>query len=155
MARRYSGQKIRLLDLDGGEESGSIFYNGSNVVIETCIGYSVEGCDLQIGCMFNFARMWNYRAAVRHVVEAFKEMCIAQRAHRTVSGAAWDEKDRGENLRGSPEMMSRYIFKYGNYRSLSDHGSTRGVVITQIWAAMIAMIMLWSSTGSALLIAYQ
>lgn len=72
---------------------------------KTFLGFSVAGCELEPGPVFNYARIWSHMNAVQHVAEAFSALVRRQEEKRTVQGQPWnDEAGRqDDNLRGSPE----------------------------------------------------
>lgn len=158
MARRFSGQTITVSEAeDGAIESQRLLENQTDLSLETFCGFRVAGCDLETGPIFNYARFWSHLTAVAHVVGAFKALIFNQIEKQTVSGAAWNESDRRKNLEGSPEVMSKYIFrKCADQKNLAVHGAAPdSALANQFSAAMIAMVMQWSSTGSAMLTAYK
>ena len=123
------------------------------------LGFSVAGCDLEPGPIFNYARIWSHMNAVEHVAEAFASSTRRQKARRTVSGHPWnsnpDEWDR--NLEGSPEELSRYASAFYNDRpNLSVHAEgSPNLLLNSFTAALVAVFLQWSSTGAAIVIAYK
>ena len=157
MARRFSDQTITVMEVeDGDTESQRLLEDQTDRSLETFCGFRVAGCDLETGPIFNYARFWSHFTAVTHVVGACKALVINQIKKLTVGGAAWNGSDWRKNLEGSPEAMSQHIFgKYADHKNLSVHGGApNSALVNQFSAALVAMVMQWSSTGSALLIAY-
>lgn len=79
--------------------------------------------------------------AVQHVADAFSALTRRQIARQIVHGQPWS--DELENLRGSPEELSRYIpleeyFKNGS--DLSVHGSSSPqLLLNSIFAAFVTI----------------
>lgn len=127
----------------------------------TFLGFSIAGCELEPGPIFNYARIWSHMNAVQHVTEAFSAVTRRQRAKQTVHGQPWnDELGRwDENLKGSPEELSKYIsvYEYGvDKPDFSIYGrSSPDLVLNCIAAAFVAKFLQWSSTGAAIVIAYK
>lgn len=127
----------------------------------TFLGFSIAGCELEPGPIFNYARIWSHMNAVQHVAEAFSAVIRRQKAKQTVHGQPWnDELGRwDENLKGSPEELSKYIsvYKYGvDKRDFSIYGrSSPDLVLNCVTAAFVAIFLQWSSTGAAIVIAYK
>ena len=127
----------------------------------TFFGFSIAGCELEPGPVFNYARIWSHMNAVRHVAEAFSAVILRQKERQTVHGQPWNDKlgRWEENLRGSPEELSKYISvcKPGEDEpNLSIHGETSSrLLLNCIAAAFVTIFLQWSSTGAAIIIAYK
>ena len=99
--------------------------------------------------------------AVQHVAEAFSAVVRRQEERRTVQGQPWNDKPgkQDENLRGSPEELSRYISIYEDGEDIPNFSiygrSSPKLVLNCITAAFIAIFLQWSSTGAAIIIAYK
>ena len=122
-------------------------------------GLSIPGCELELGYIFNCARVWSHLNAAKHVTEAYKNMIDQQFARRTVSGRPWvhEAASWNDNFRGSPEQMSRYISATNiDEPDLSVHASgSLDLYKNLALAAFVAMLLQWGSTGAAIVIAYQ
>ena len=123
------------------------------------LGFSIAGCELEPGPVFNYARIWSHMNAVQHIAEAFSTFTRRQKARQTVHGQTWDEEPGrwNENFRGSPEEQSRYISAYGEDRvNFAIHGITSSKLVLNCIAATFATIFLqWGSTGGAIIISYK
>ncbi len=125
------------------------------------LGFSIAGCELEPGPIFNYARVWSHMNAVQHVVEAFSAVTHRQEAKQTVHGRPWNDEPGAydENLRGSPEELSTYIsiHEYGEDKpnfSIHTRGSSK-LILDCIAAAFVAMFLQWGSTGAAMFIGYK
>lgn len=125
----------------------------------TFFGFSIAGCELEPGPVFNYARIWSHMNAVRHVAEAFSAVILRQKERQTVHGQPWnDELGRWEeNLRGSPEELSKYISVHDKDEpNFSIHGETSSrLLLNCVAAAFMTIFLQWSSTGAAIVIAYK
>lgn len=123
------------------------------------LGFSIAGCELEPGPAFNYARIWSHMNAVQHVAEAFSAITHRQKAKETVHGQPWNDELWDENLKGSPEELSKYISvcEYGEDEpNFSVYGgSSSNLVLNCIAAAFVTMFLQWSSTGAAIVIAYK
>ncbi|KAL9038248.1 MAG: hypothetical protein Q9214_005358 [Letrouitia sp. 1 TL-2023] len=125
----------------------------------TFLGFSIAGCDLEPGPIFNYARIWSHMNAVQHVTSAFRTVTRRQQKECTVNGQLWNPAlDRyDENFRGSPQELSRYISESeSDEPNLTTQGvSSPNLVLNCITAAFVAVFLQWSSIGAALVIAYR
>ena len=123
------------------------------------LGFSIAGCELEPGPVFNYARIWSHMNAAHHVAEAFSTFTRRQKARQTVHGQTWNEEPGrwDENFRGSPEEQSKYISAYGEDRiNLSIHGTASSrLVLNCIVAAFATVFLQWGSTGGAMIISYK
>ena len=125
------------------------------------LGFSIEGCELEPGAISNYARFWTHMNAVEHVGKAFKCLIERQKDKQTVHGGEWnkDVQSYEENLRGSPKMMAKYISPtYEDEPNLAVYArkdESPYPVSNCVAAAMVALALQWSSTGGAIIIAYQ
>ena len=130
-----------------------------NCSSHTFLGFSIAGCDLEPGPIFNYARVWNHMNAVYHVASAFAAFTCRQREKQSVHGQPWDPAPEkyDENLRGSPQELSTYISELGEDKiNFSVHGrSSPDLVLNCITAALIAIFLQWGSTGAAVVMAYK
>ena len=136
-------------------ESASSEPHGSSV--ETFCGFAIAGYDCEPGPIFYFARAWSHMNAVDHVAGAINTINVRQGVWN-VRGQAWvtDSNRMNENLEGSPEECSRYISPLGrDEQDLSIHanGSTE-LHRNCVYAAVIAVLLQWGTTGAAFVIAY-
>lgn len=147
--RDVNGQCIGIRDRTTSDESS------------TFLGFSMTGCELEPGPIFNYARIWSHMNAVEHVARAFSAVIRRQEERRTVQGQPWNDnlERQDENFRGSPEELSRYIYRYEDGEdtpNLSIYGrSSPKLVLNCITTAFIAIFLQWSSTGAAIIIAYK
>ena len=125
----------------------------------TFLGFPIAGCNVEPGPIFNFARVWTHMTAVQHVASAFRAVTRRQKEKFTVDGQIWDSAPDKyeENLRGSPEELSKYISNFGEDEpDFPVHGrTTPGLVLNCVIAAFVAIFLQWSSTGAAIVIAYR
>lgn len=123
------------------------------------LGFSIAGCELEPGPVFNYARIWSHMNAAQHVAEAFSTFTRRQKARQTVHGQTWNEEPGrwDENFRGSPEEQSKYISAYGEDRiNLSIYGTASSkLVLNCIVAAFATVFLQWGSTGGAMIISYK
>ena len=125
------------------------------------LGFSIEGCEQEPGPINTHARFCTHMNAVEHVGTAFKCLIERQKNKERVDGGTWDENPDNwkDNLRESSEMVAKYISpEHKDEPNLAVHAShlqTQYPVGNCVTAAIIALILQWSSTGSAIIIAYQ
>ena len=125
----------------------------------TFLGFSIDGCALEAGPIFTYARVWNHLAQVKIIFRGFNALNKQLIARRTVSNRPWTEDPLKwtENLQGSPEQMARYIGMDGSCEediALDTTGFTE-VYHSCAVAALMAMALQWGSTGAAIAIAYK
>ncbi len=121
------------------------------------LGFSIAGCELESGPVFNFARIWSYMAALSHVADSFAMLSLRQKNKQTVDGSRWDPYNGKRNFKGTPKQISRYYsIAHTDEPNLSIHGRTSAELVNNcILAALMAVILQWGSTGAAILIAYK
>lgn len=123
------------------------------------LGFSIAGCELEPGPVFNYARIWSHMNSVQHVAEAFSTFTRRQKARQPVHGQSWNEEPGrwDENFRGSPEEQSRYISAYGeDIINFTIHGTASSrLVLNCIVAAFASVFLQWGSTGGAMIISYM
>ena len=128
-------------------------------LLQTFLGFSIAGDEAEPGSIFNHARVWTHLHASKQVAEAFLTFTRRQRQRRTVHGREWEEDpDRWtENLRGTPEQMSRYISaSYEDQQDFSVHApASADLVHNCINASFVAVFLQWGTTGAAIVIAYK
>ena len=122
----------------------------------TFFGLSIAGCELEAGPIFNYARIWSHTNAVKHVAEAF-HWSVVRQGHTALNRREWNEKNQSQNLDGSPEEMSAYTSKdWEDEPNLLIHGDAPwSAIINMFSAGLIAILMQWATTGSAIIIAYK
>ena len=120
------------------------------------LGFSLAGCELEIGPIFNCARVWSHNTASNHIGEAFAMLVQLQKNEKSVNGEEWDQHNLNANLEGSPDALSKYTsISYKDEPDLPVHArASKEMVINCIVAAFVAMFLQWGSTGAALIIAY-
>lgn len=149
----------------GSEQSGTLGSdnNESQSVIGdlstdfgTFFGLSIAGCELEAGPIFNYARVWSHTSAVNHVVEGFHRT-IVRLGDEAVRKGKFNEKNQAQSLDGSPKLE----YTSSNYEDvlserLPIHGRAHwSVVLNMFSAGLIALLMQWATTGSAVIIAYK
>ena len=126
---------------------------------QTFLGFSIAGDDLEPGPIFNYARVWTHLNAGKQVAEAFLTLARRQQQRETVDGHEWEEDaDRSnENLRGTPEQMSRYISaSHEDLQDFSIHApASADLVHNCVTAAFVAVFLQWGTAGAAIVIAYK
>ena len=124
----------------------------------TFFSLSIAGCELEPGPIFNYARVWSHTSAVSHVVEGFHRT-IVRLQDEAVRKAKCNEKVQAQSLDGSLKINLEYTSS--NYEGilaerLPIHGKAPwSVVINMLSAGLIALLMQWATTGSAIIIAYK
>ena len=105
--RNFKGKSIGMKD--------RIVYDDSSTRLRSSLpqiflGFSIARDDLSPGPIFNHARVWSYRNATKHIVEAYLVLTAKQDQRKTVNGHQWEEDpDRWDrNLQWTPEQMSQY-----------------------------------------------
>ena len=125
----------------------------------TFLGFSIAGCDLEPGPIFNYARIWSHMNAARHIAEAFWAVTDRQRKRQPVHGKSWDQEPNrwDENLRGTPEELSKYISVHKKDEpNFSIHErSSRDLVLNCVTATFVTLFLQWGSVGAAIIIAYK
>jgi hypothetical protein len=123
----------------------------------TFLGLNMAGCDSEAGSIFNFARTWTHRNSVAHIAAAYHQLNLQLSRHSTLG--------HSENL--DPKIaqyngtdLSRFISSlYHDFDvdSLPTHSSVlpSSAVWHCITASLVAMLLQWGTTGSAILIAYR
>lgn len=121
------------------------------------LGFSIAGCELESGPVFNFARIWSHMAASVHVADSFAMLSQRQKNKQTVNGLKWEPHNWTRNFEGTPQQLSKYCSAaHKDEPNLSIHGKTSADLINNcILAAFMAIILQWGSTGAAILIAYK
>ena len=127
--------------------------------LQTFLGFSIAGDELEPGSIFNQARIWTHTHASKQVAEAFLMLTRRQKQRQTVHGREWDE-DPGrwtDNLQGTPEQMSRYISaSHEDRQDFSVHARASADLIHDcITAGFVAVFLQWGTTGAAIVIAYK
>ena len=125
----------------------------------TFLDFSIAGDDLAPGPIFNYARVWTHMSAVKQVVEAFSTLTRRQKQRETVNGHEWEkDPDRWhENLQGTPEQVSQYIFtSHEDLQNFPVHApASADIVHNCVTAAFVAVFLQWGTTGAAIVIAYR
>lgn len=124
---------------------------------QSFLGFSIAGCELEPGPLFNFARVWSHMAASSHVGHGFAMLLQRLKNKQSVNGQTWEPHDWKRNLRGASKDLSRYCsVSYKDEPNLSVHGRSSADLVTNcILAAIMAIVLQWGSTGAAILIAYR
>jgi hypothetical protein len=121
----------------------------------TFLGFSIEGDDAEPGPIFNYARAWSHMHLVKKCRDALRRLTKRQKQKVRVDGTLWDDNDWESNLVGTPEQMSKYIFKK-DLADLKVHSNPLpGTGGRCFQAAVIAIFLGWGTTGAGLLIAYK
>ena len=131
----------------------------SKSLLQTFLGFSIAGDDLEPGPIFTYARVWTHMNAAKQVAEAFLTFTRRQMQRETVDGREWEEDpDRWtENLQGTPEQISQYISPSHEDRpNFSVHApASADVVHNCLLAGFVAVFLQWGTTGAAIVIAYK
>lgn len=124
---------------------------------QSFLGFSIAGCELEPGPIFNFARVWSHMGASSHVGDSFAMLSQRQKSKQPVTGPTWDPHDWKRNLQGPPKDLSKYCsVSFKDEPNLSIQGrSSAELVINCMIAAFMAVVLQWGSTGAAILIAYR
>ena len=127
---------------------------------KTFLGFSIAGDELEPGPIFNYARPWTHANAVKHIADAFRQLTVRQTRRQTVArGRKWDPDPDNwkENLQGCPEEYSRYINPEGkDVIDFSIHApASADLNFNCVIAAFVAVLLQWSTTGAAIVIAYE
>ncbi|KAL8789469.1 MAG: hypothetical protein Q9195_006794 [Heterodermia aff. obscurata] len=125
----------------------------------TFMGFSIAGDDQAPGPIHNYARVWTHTNAINRIAESFLMLTYRQQQQETVDGREWEQDPERwtENLKGTPEQMSRYLSPHHNdIQSIPVHvPACADLVQNCISAAFIAVCLQWGTTGAALIIAYH
>ncbi|MCJ1437956.1 hypothetical protein MMC27_007343 [Xylographa pallens] len=122
----------------------------------TLYGFSIAGFEMEPGPVFNYARAWSHLYTSRLVIDAFETLNARLEArhpvHRKASGWNYDARQWNDNLQGSPEEMEAYIYP-ANYQSPSR--DPHCMLWHCLLSAFVGVILLWGTTGAAILTAYN
>ncbi|KAL6715219.1 hypothetical protein ACLMJK_007483 [Lecanora helva] len=144
-------------------EQDSLWSSEDNVLFDslpqTFMGFSIAGDDMAPGPIFNYARVFTHRNAVKQIIEALMVFIQRQNRRQTVNGDQWTEDpDRWhENFEGTPQQMSQYVSASKNdLREFSLHApASADLMFNCITAAIVSIFLQWGTTGAAIVIAYR
>lgn len=126
------------------------------------LGFPITGWEREPGPLFVYARVHTHLAACEHIRKAWEALRNKQKRQITV-----DETSSGDaevwkaNLEGTRDEIAQYILgdtpqDAEKCSDLSIHScAPAGIGINFIVAGIIALLLQWGTTGSAILIAYQ
>ena len=122
----------------------------------TLYGISIAGFEMEPGPILNYARAWSHLYTSRLIIDAFETLNARLEArhpvHRKETGWNFDVRKWKDNLRGSPEETEAYIYP-PNYRCPSQ--DSHCMVWHCLLSAFVGVILLWGTTGAAILTAYK
>ncbi len=129
-------------------------------LLQTFMGFSIAGDELEPGPIFNYARLWTHANAVKYIADAFETYTARQLDERPVAkDREWDPDPENwkDNLQGSPEECSRYIDRDGKDDiDFSIHAPASAELnFNCIIAAFVAVFLQWGTTGAAIVIAFE
>lgn len=125
-----------------------------------CIyGFQIAGWEQEPGPLFAYARVWSHLTACHHVLQSWHYLAQKQSERLAVDTAVlWNDNDLAANLVGNPDQIGEYICQdlSSIKGEMSVHSNTPQIATRNIIiATLVALAMQWSSTGSAILIAYK
>ncbi|MCJ1404405.1 hypothetical protein MMC11_007630 [Xylographa trunciseda] len=122
----------------------------------TLYGVSIAGFEMEPGPIFNYARVWSHLYTTRIIIDAFETLNARLEARHPVHtkeiGWNYDVTRWKDNLQGSPEEMEAYIYP-PNHRWPSQ--DTHCMIWHCLLSTFVGMILLWGTTGAAILTAYN
>ena len=125
-------------------------------LLSTFCGISVAGFEMEPGPVFNYARAWSHRHNAQTIIYAFEtlnaRLQARQPVHEREHGWNYDVRQWKDNLQGTAEEMEAYIYP-SNYQ-----GPSRDLYYMTwncILAAVVGVVLLWGTTGAAILTAYK
>lgn len=126
-------------------------------------GLSIAGWTQEPGPIFAFARIWSNATALQNLQNCFEELYANLRDRRRVNREEWNDQETLEALmNGTPAQMEQYIAPWlgdaelGKVRALPTVlGNCSGLWIHFVLAMGVGMFLQWTTTGAAIMIAYQ
>ncbi|KAI1485229.1 hypothetical protein F5X96DRAFT_360717 [Biscogniauxia mediterranea] len=162
---------LPLLVRPRGHEAKLSYSESHGMKVPDCLGFSTAGDEMQVGPVFNFARVFTWWNITNHLHSALEITAkrVQQRQDLTLKVVPDDERFGVDDLRGDPVKMLRYC------GLASDIKLPNGPTITEIqdiseypsWdsldsdfykriftAITIAFFVQWGTTGAAIIMSY-
>lgn len=119
--------------------------------------------DQEPGPIFAFARIWTNATALKNLQACFEELYTNLKHRRRVNDGPWNEHETLEvMMSGTPAQMERYItpwrgdVEFGKTQALPTFsGTSSGLWTNIVLSSAVALFLQWSTTGSAIMIAYK
>ncbi|KAH8894635.1 hypothetical protein GQ53DRAFT_858115 [Thozetella sp. PMI_491] len=125
--------------------------------VDSFAGFTIAGWDSEPGPMFAYARVWTHLVAAHHIKEALAVLRNKQAERLPVeTTSSWNYGEWRANLKGSPEMMAKYLFGDTPGSEFSVHSDNPpGIWRDFVSATLIAFLIQWGTTGPSVLMLYE